>query len=126
MLQEADTTETLVPISIDIDVPSLTDGVNGIKIKDRFLWNAADLSLKPIEFATILCDDLGVRPDLAQTIADLIQTQIDEAQPTAFIDLQTADATPDDVMWSDDETEDEPKDESKFMEPDCRIIINVS
>jgi hypothetical protein len=123
MLEDADTTESLIPISIDIDIPSPTGDNNGLKIKDRFLWNAADPTIKPYEFAIILCDDIGIKAENAHTIAELIQTQIDEAQNAAFIDLQTADVTPDDVLWSD---EDEDADESKFVEPDCRIIINVS
>lgn len=115
----------LVPITVDYDIPSPTGDNNGLKIKDRFLWNAADPLLKPLEFATILCDDLGVPTNPhANTIADLISAQIDEAQAAAFVDLQTPDATPDEVMWSDDESVDEREDD--YTEPDCRIIVNVS
>jgi chromatin structure-remodeling complex subunit SFH1 len=125
MLKECDTPEMLVPITIDIDIPSPTGDGNGIKIKDRFLWNAADMTMKPSDFAVILCDDLGIKDDQVDIIASLIQTQLDEAQPASFIDLQTEDVTPDDVVWSEDEAEEEVE-ENKLPEPDCRIVINVS
>ena len=37
--QEAKRPERLVPISVDLDVPSSDPEQTGIKVKDRFLWN---------------------------------------------------------------------------------------
>jgi chromatin structure-remodeling complex subunit SFH1 len=37
--READRPEVLIPISIDLDIPSGNVDQPGIKVKDRFLWN---------------------------------------------------------------------------------------
>lgn len=123
LAQESTRPELLVPITLDYDVPSPRGDGQGIKIRDRFMWNANEPFLKPIDFATVMCNDIGIDVSHAQTLADLIQTQLDEAQSTIVIDLATDDSTPDDVVFSDEEVE-EAVDEG--VEPDCRIIINVS
>lgn len=124
LAQEATRPELLVPITLDYDIPSPQGNGDGIKIRDRFMWNANEPFYKPLDFATILCNDVGIDLSHAQTLADLIQTQLDEAQSTVVIDLATDDTTPDDVIWSDDEVEDAVDNEG--IEPDCRIVINVS
>ncbi|KLT45638.1 SNF5-domain-containing protein [Cutaneotrichosporon oleaginosum] len=117
---EAERPELLVPINLDIEVPA-TDHDEGIKIKDRFMWNANEPFVKPGEFAKIFCRDVGISEAHASTIADLIASQVEEAQSTVVIDLATPDATEDDVSWSDDDA----MDEDELPEPDCRIIINL-
>ncbi|BEJ18162.1 hypothetical protein CspHIS471_0704390 [Cutaneotrichosporon sp. HIS471] len=117
---EADRPELLVPISLDIEVPA-TDHDEGIKIKDRFMWNANEPFVQPGEFAKIFCRDVGISESHATTIADLISSQVEEAQATVVIDVATPDVTPDDVTWSDDEA----MDEDELPEPDCRIVINL-
>lgn len=39
LAEEADQPEHLVPVVIDFDVQSLNPDQQGIKLKDRFLWN---------------------------------------------------------------------------------------
>lgn len=123
LAQEATRPELLVPITLDYDVPSPHGNGQGIKIRDRFMWNANEPFYKPMDFATVLCNDVGIDLSHAQMLADLIQTQLDDAQSTVVIDLATDDTTPDDVVWSD-EVEDAT--ELEGVEPDCRIIVNVS
>lgn len=121
---EADRPELLVPISLDLEIKEPHGPEeDGIKIKDRFMWNANEPFYQPMEFAKIFCRDVGISETHADTIAQLISAQIEEAQNTVVIDLGTQDVTPDDVEWSDDEAMDE--DDQRLVEPDCRIIINV-
>ncbi|WOO85705.1 Chromatin structure-remodeling complex subunit sfh1 [Vanrija pseudolonga] len=128
LASEAERPEMLVPITVDYDVPSPTGDQTGIKIKDRFLWNANEPFYKPLEFATVFCEDLGIPVQHAETLAELIQAQLEEAQSTVVIDLGTEDATPEEVVWSDGEGESMEVDENgeaTFAEPDCRIVINL-
>ncbi|RSH92744.1 Chromatin structure remodeling complex protein sfh1 [Saitozyma podzolica] len=146
--READRPEVLIPISIDLDIPSGNVDQPGIKVKDRFLWNVNEPFVTPHQFASILCDDIGIPPNpYATTIAELIQAQVEEAQSTVEIDVTDKEATEDDVVWSDDEVEeamdldhlpvngdangeDEEdvevvKKEKEWKEADCRIIVNL-
>lgn len=118
---EAGRAEALVPISIDYDIPDPNGEGKGLKIKDRFLWNASEPFVKPLEFATIFCHDVGIHENNAATIAELIMSQVEEQQNAVAIDLATRDVTPDDVVFSDDES---PADD-EYPEPDCRIIVNL-
>lgn len=114
-----------MPISLDLDIKDgVPEGDEGIKIKDRFMWNANEPFYQPLEFAKIFCRDVGISDTHAETISNLIKAQIEEAQNTVVIDLGTQDATPDDVEWDDDVAMHE--DDERWVEPDCRIIINVS
>ena len=63
--------------------------------------------ITPRQFSVIFCEDVGipVQP-YAATVAELIQTQLDEAQGTVEIDVMDPMVTEDDVVWSEDEVED--------------------
>ncbi|KAL7424227.1 Chromatin structure remodeling complex protein sfh1 [Cryptotrichosporon argae] len=123
--REKDRPELLVPITVDIDVPSADGEQPGIKVCDRFLWNANEPFLKPADFARTFCDDIGIPPDPhATTIADLIVAQVEEAMNTVEVDVVDADVGPDDVRWSEDDDDDE-DDEREWAESDCRVIVNL-
>lgn len=113
-----------MPISIDYDIPDPNGEGKGLKIKDRFLWNASEPFVKPLEFATIFCHDVGIHENNAATIAELIIAQVEEAQNAVGIDLATRDVTPDDVVFSDEEAPAAAQEEH-YPEPDCRIIVNL-
>ena len=138
--REAEKPELLVPITIDLEVPSDTPDApgmqgQGIKIKDRFLWNVNEPFISPNLFAQILCDDLDISPrTYAPIIAELISNQVEEAQGIAEIDVVDEDVTEEDVVWSDEEVEDvmevdENGDEyiveKVWAESDCRVTLNV-
>lgn len=53
------------------------------------------------------CDDVGIPAHYAATIAELIQTQLDEARNLAAISVVDPDVTEDDVVWSEEEKEEE-------------------
>jgi hypothetical protein len=55
-----------------------------------------------MQFATVFCDDAAIPSKVyAETIADIIQSQIDEAQNAVEIDIIDPPITEDDVHWSD-------------------------
>lgn len=120
--KEAATPELLVPITVDFDVPSVNAEASGIKIKDRFLWNINGALLRhrkaysltverfitPEQFAQIFCDDVGIpASQYLSVVAELIQNQVEEAQRALEIDIADRDVTEEDVVWSEDEVEEE-------------------
>ncbi|WWC60528.1 uncharacterized protein I303_103102 [Kwoniella dejecticola CBS 10117] len=104
--KEADRPELLVPITIDLDIPTLDPNSQGIRIKDRFLWNINEPFIDPLQFAQIFCDDVSISRDYATTISELIKNQLEESQNALEIDISNEDANEDDVIWSS-EDEDE-------------------
>jgi chromatin structure-remodeling complex subunit SFH1 len=130
--KEAATPDLLVPITVDFDVPSSNPDVSGIKIKDRFLWNIngelADDSpahpltverfITPEQFAQIFCDDVGIpASQYLQVVAELIQNQVEEAQRAVEIDVADRDVTENDVVWSEDEVEEETRETANGSGP---------
>ncbi|ORX34100.1 hypothetical protein BD324DRAFT_636616 [Kockovaella imperatae] len=101
--REAGRPTVLVPITIDFDVPSQEADKQGIKVKDRFLWNMNEPFITPHQFATTFCKDIGIPHTFATTMAELIQSQLDEASGCVDIDLVDREVTADDVIWSEDE-----------------------
>ncbi|KAJ3327077.1 SWI/SNF chromatin-remodeling complex subunit [Blyttiomyces sp. JEL0837] len=72
LLELANTSESLCPIRLDLEI-------EGIKIKDSFVWNVNEPFFTPYKFAEILCEDFKLPSQLfAATIAKAIQDQIDE------------------------------------------------
>ncbi|WVF70662.1 hypothetical protein IAT40_005455 [Kwoniella sp. CBS 6097] len=106
--QAAERPELLVPITVDLEVPASVNDPNGqgIRIKDRFLWNINEPFIKPKSFAEIFCADIGIPTHHAETIASLIKAQVEEFQNTLEVDVLNDDVTEDNVIWSDDEVED--------------------
>ncbi|KAJ3391367.1 Chromatin structure remodeling complex protein sfh1 [Entophlyctis sp. JEL0112] len=51
--QAANLAESLVPIRLDLEV-------DGMKLKDSFMWNLKERFLTPKKFAEIMCEDLDV------------------------------------------------------------------
>ncbi|WVQ85596.1 hypothetical protein IAT38_007762 [Cryptococcus sp. DSM 104549] len=102
--KEADRPEFLVPIAIDLDVPPYGNEP-GIKLKDRFLWNVNEPFIEPHQFAGVFCDDIGISASYASTIAELIKTQLEEAQNAAEIDIMNEEVTEGDVVWTEEVTE---------------------
>ncbi|WRT65911.1 uncharacterized protein IL334_002862 [Kwoniella shivajii] len=105
--KEADRPEMLVPITVDLDIPNPDPNGQGIRIKDRFLWNINEPFIDPIQFAQIFCDDLSIPQSYAATISELIKGQLEESQNTVEIDITNEDVTEDDVLFSDEEVEDQ-------------------
>ena len=67
--------------------------------------------ITPRQFANIFCEDLAI-PSIpyAETISDLIQGQLDEASGCVEIDLRDRDVTEEDVVWSEDEVDEQTMD----------------
>ncbi|KAJ3031023.1 UNVERIFIED_CONTAM: hypothetical protein HDU68_006861 [Siphonaria sp. JEL0065] len=64
--------ETLVPIRLDFEV-------DGMKLKDAFMWNLKDKFLTPKRFAEFLCEDLDLpTAQFVPIVEDAIKTQIAE------------------------------------------------
>ncbi|OCF75214.1 hypothetical protein I204_04067 [Kwoniella mangroviensis CBS 8886] len=105
--KEADRPELLVPITIDLDIPSHDPNSQGIRIKDRFLWNINEPFIEPIQFAQTFCEDLSISHTYAATISELIKNQLEESQNTVEIDISNEDVTEDDVVWSEDDEDTE-------------------
>ncbi|KDN48178.1 SNF5-domain-containing protein [Tilletiaria anomala UBC 951] len=64
--------EDVVPIRLEIDVEPL-------RLRDTFLWNAADDHVSAETFAAVLCDDLGLPAFVfAAPIRESVQSQIQE------------------------------------------------
>lgn len=86
--------EVMIPIRLDIDLDSH-------KIKDAFMWNmngfpeflhcstnCAEELVTPDQFATIMCLDLDIPPQVfAPQISTAIRTQIEEYAPVAEIQI---------------------------------------
>ncbi|ORY24684.1 hypothetical protein BCR39DRAFT_546165 [Naematelia encephala] len=126
--REKDRPEWLVPITIDFDVPSTHPDSMGIKLKDRFLWNLNEPHMTPISFARIFCDDVGIPANQhAQTIADLIQGQLEEAAGCVELDLVDREVGDGDVVWDEVERDDDDEREREVgqVDADCRIIVNL-
>lgn len=106
MRKEAERPEMLIPITIDFDVQSTHPDQQGLKIRDRFLWNLNEPFITPYQFSIIFCEDIGIPiSPYAQRIQDLIEKQIEENQNAAEIDVTNEDVTENDVVWSDEEVE---------------------
>ncbi|WWC88107.1 uncharacterized protein L201_003011 [Kwoniella dendrophila CBS 6074] len=103
--KEADRPELLVPISIDLDIPNTDPNGQGIRIKDRFLWNINEPFIDPLQFAQTFCDDLAIPITHAATISELIKNQLEENQNAVEIDISNEEVNEDDVIWSDEEFE---------------------
>ena len=67
---------------------------------------SAETFITPYQFSSIFCEDVGI-PVVphANTIADLISGQVEEAQNAVEIDVADAQVTEDQVVWSDEEVE---------------------
>ncbi|KAK8865672.1 hypothetical protein IAR55_000817 [Kwoniella newhampshirensis] len=104
---EADRPELLVPIIIDLDVPSNNPDHQGIKVKDRFLWNINEPFIDTLHFSVVFCEDVGIpaHPH-ASVISELIKAQLEEHQNVAEIDISNEEVTEEDVVFSDDEVDD--------------------
>ncbi|WWC68418.1 uncharacterized protein I206_102345 [Kwoniella pini CBS 10737] len=118
--KEADRPELLVPISIDLDIPNMDPNIQGIRIKDRFLWNINEPFIDPIQFAQVFCDDVSISRDYAATISELIKNQLEESQNTLEIDISNEEAKEDDVVWSSEE-----EDEVETPGGDMALDANV-
>lgn len=104
--KEAERPEMLIPITIDFDVQSTHPDQQGLKIRDRFLWNLNEPFITPYQFSIIFCEDIGIPiSPYAQRIQDLIEKQIEENQNAAEIDVTNEEVTENDVVWSDEEVE---------------------
>lgn len=104
--KEAERPEMLIPITIDFDVQSTHPDQQGLKIRDRFLWNLNEPFITPYQFSIIFCEDIGIPiSPYAQRIQDLIEKQIEENQNAAEINVTNEDVTESDVVWSDEEVE---------------------
>jgi hypothetical protein len=99
-------------------------------------------------FATALVADLCINTENVAIIAELIRTQIEEAQSLISVDVTDADATETAVTFDDideekneevegaenkeqeqeeeQEHEQEQEQEQEWKEADCRVILNVS
>ena len=118
---EAARPEMLVPISIDLEVENA-----GVRLKDRFLWNVNEPFLTPKLFAEMLCRDLDLPADLVGVVTELINSQIEEAQAVAEIDVRDGPTTADEIDWAEKEVEVvEDEEEEVWKEADQRIIVNV-
>ena len=86
---------------------------------------AVESFITPYQFSAIFCEDLGIPlQPYASTMSDLIQGQLDEAQNAAEIDITDAEVTEEDVLFFEDEPDDEDEDKV-WDDADCRIIVNV-
>lgn len=64
--------------------------------------------LTPHQFSIVFCDDLGISSQqYAPIVAELIQNQLEETQGMMDIDVVDPECTEDDVVWSEDEVEDQ-------------------
>ena len=68
---------------------------------------SAEKFIRPSQFAAIFCEDLGIPADYAKIVEDLILSQIEEAQGAVEVDVVDPEVSPDDVVWSEDEVEQE-------------------
>ncbi|WWD18147.1 hypothetical protein CI109_102596 [Kwoniella shandongensis] len=102
--KEADRPEILIPITIDLDVASPNPDHQGIKIKDRFLWNVNEPFIDSMRFSETFCVDVGIPiHPYANVISELIKAQVEEHQNVAEIDISNEDVTEEDVVFSDEE-----------------------
>ncbi|WVR05628.1 hypothetical protein IAU60_002650 [Kwoniella sp. DSM 27419] len=107
LLDAADRPELIVPINVDLEVQSNDPNVQGLRVKDRFLWNVNEPFINPRAFAEMFCKDIGISAvGNADYIEGMIRSQLEDAQNTVEIDIQDEDVTEDHVQWSDgDEVE---------------------
>ncbi|KAI9344894.1 hypothetical protein BDR26DRAFT_917016 [Obelidium mucronatum] len=64
-------TESLVPIRLDFEI-------EGLKLKDAFMWNLKEKFLTPKKFAEFICEDLDIPSSTVEIIEDAIKAQINE------------------------------------------------
>jgi len=90
MKQAADIPAKLIPIALDVDV-------EGIHIRDEFVWNANEKLITPEDFATVLVQDLLVAGDIlskldipeketAQTAEQFLRSALRSAAATTIPD----------------------------------------
>lgn len=87
-----------------------------------------DTLLDPGAFASTLVSDLSIPSENIGIIADLIRTQIEEAQGLTAVDILDAEAVEDEVTFDEGDDKDEgvAEDEQEvWREADCRVILNV-
>jgi SWI/SNF-related matrix-associated actin-dependent regulator of chromatin subfamily B protein 1 len=75
--------EFLIPIRLDMEL-------EGLRLRDTFVWNKHEISITPEQFAEVLCDDLELPAQaFVPAIAQAIKQQV-EAFPTEnILDQQT-------------------------------------
>jgi len=80
--ENASSSETLIPIRLDMDI-------DGQKIRDTFTWNKNEQNITPEQFAEILCDDLDLpQANFVPAITQSIRQQIEAFPVDNLLDEQ--------------------------------------
>ena len=100
---------SLVPIRVEFETETH-------RIRDCFVWNLNESSIKPESFARIFCNDMDLPlSPWAETIAAQIRSQLEEYQDVAAMELGMDGAIDFNEMG-----------ESTEELPECRVVLSVS
>ncbi|KAG7088096.1 hypothetical protein E1B28_012122 [Marasmius oreades] len=113
----------LVPIRVEFETDTH-------RIRDCFVWNLHDQTIKPELFARIFCNDLDL-PTVpwAETVANQIKAQLEDCEGVATMELGMDGAVDLDAQAENlsltDENSMEVEEDVADMIPECRVILSI-
>ncbi|KAL0579875.1 Chromatin structure remodeling complex protein sfh1 [Marasmius crinis-equi] len=112
----------LVPIRIEFDTENH-------RIRDCFVWNLYDDTIKPESFAKIFCKDLDLPSDpWEETVSNQIKAQLEDSEGVATMELGMdgavdLDAQAEDLSLTEDDSM-QVEDDANVI-PECRVILSI-
>ncbi|KAF9262936.1 SNF5-domain-containing protein [Marasmius fiardii PR-910] len=112
----------LVPIRVEFDTDTH-------RIRDCFVWNIRDDTIKPEQFAKIFCNDLDLPQQWVETVANQIKAQLEDCEGVATMELGMdgavdLDAQAEDISLTDENDVEVQEDEANMI-PECRVILSI-
>ncbi|KAK1218575.1 Chromatin structure remodeling complex protein sfh1 [Marasmius sp. AFHP31] len=113
----------LVPVRIEFDTETH-------RIRDCFVWNLYDDTVKPELFATIFCNDLDLpHKPWVETVSNQIKAQLEDCEGVATMELGMdgavdLDAQAESLSLLDDNTMQVDENDANAI-PECRVILSI-
>ncbi|KAJ8080208.1 Chromatin structure remodeling complex protein sfh1 [Marasmius tenuissimus] len=113
----------LVPVRIEFDTETH-------RIRDCFVWNLYDDTIKPELFATIFCNDLDLpHKPWVETVSNQIKAQLEDCEGVATMELGMdgavdLDAQAEGLSVLDDNTMQVDENDANVI-PECRVILSI-
>ncbi|KAK7028161.1 Chromatin structure remodeling complex protein sfh1 [Paramarasmius palmivorus] len=130
LFQQSRRPSALVPIRVEFDTETH-------RIRDCFVWNLYEETIKPEVFARIFCNDLDLPVEpWAETVANQIKAQLEDCEGIARMELGMDSAVgfetqKEDVVLQDDDESMMQVDERQGTEsradeiPECRVMLSI-
>ena len=124
VLQQSLRPTALVPVRIEFDTDTH-------RIRDCFVWNLYDNTVKPELFATIFCNDLELpHKPWVETVSNQIKAQLEDCEGVGTMELGMdgavdLDAQAEGLSLLDDNAMQVDENDINVI-PECRVILSVS